>query len=291
MADQLYIAIPTEVGLVKIQQAMYTQSTLEITSMAYGDGGGEYYYPSPDQTSLRNELGLTSIQSMKVDTDMGVTWFYAIIGAHLPSGIIREVGLYDSEGSLIFIANTPDIAKVPTEEGTLVDVPIELGIKNSYSQYITIPISPSSDYASMTWVYDNFANINLDNISPLGKNKIKQYGEGPVLWEDYPGGTIEGRTVVLRDKDTNEVLIPFGTGGGGGVGIRLLFVDYIQAESPVPGPGPGGDDSLIFVDYIDIELPIPVPPTGDYVYVSELIGYDDQTGERTNLHPSDEPGS
>lgn len=259
MADQTYIAIPTEVGLVKIQQAMYTESTLEIVSMAYGDGGGEYYYPEPSQTSLRHELGLTALQSMEVDTTTGITWFYAIIGANLPSGTIREIGLYDSEGSLCFIANTPEIAKVPTEEGTLVDVPIELGIKNSYSQYITIPLQPSADYATMVWVQNNFATIDLDNLSEIGENKIKNIGWGPILWENYHGDRPQGRAVILRDKDTHDILIPYGSGGSA---------------------------NLLFVDYIDIELPIPIPE--EYVHIRNLRGYDDVTGEVTDLQIRDE---
>lgn len=260
MADQTYIAIPTEVGLVKIQQAMYTESTLELTTMAYGDGGGEYYYPEPSQTSLRNELGVTAIQSMQVDTVIGVTWFYAIIGANLPSGTIREIGLYDKEGSLCFIANTPEIAKVPTEEGTLVDVPIELGIKNSYSEYITIPLSPSSDYATMTWVLNNFATIDLNNLSDEGYNRIKQYGEGPILWENWDGTKPIGKPVLLKDRETQEILIPYGS---------------------------GGNASLVFVDYIDIELPIPE----DYIHIRNLRGYDYETGEYTDLTISEDPGN
>ena len=262
MADQTYIAIPTEVGLVKIQQAMYTGSTLELVSMAYGDGGGEYYYPQPTQTSLVNELGITALQSMQIDTDTGITWFNAIIGANLPSGVIREVGLYDVDGSLCFIANTPEIHKVPTDEGTLIDVPIELGIKNSYSEYITIPLSPSADYATMIWVQNNFATRDLDNLSEAGENKIKDIGLGPVLWEDWNGIKPTGRSVILIDKATQDILIPYGS---------------------------GGTAKLLFVDYIDIELPIPVPIPDHYINIRNLRGYDDVTGEITDLSITEDP--
>lgn len=239
MADEpIYIAIPTEIGLDKIQRAMFTEQNLELSTLSYGDGGGSYYYPNPIQTSLRHELGSCPVIDKRLDYDNNVTWFYSIIGATLPSGVIREVGLYDTEGDLCFVANTPDINKAPTEEGTLVDVPIEIGIKNSYSQYITIPVldpTPTLDYATQLWVDTYYANRQLSNIDDDGKNVIATYGAGPIFYDEYYETTIpEGTKVILKDKDNN-VLIPVGTGSGSVDGVNYFAPFAVNNAKIVDG--------------------------------------------------------
>lgn len=188
MADQTYKAIPTEVGLTKIQQAMWTQEKLELTTLAYGDGVLDIS-TMQTLTALVNQLGTTDIDSAVMDTEENVTWVSAVIGAQLPNGTIREVGLIDSDGDLCFIANTPDIVKTEVASGTLIDIPIEFGIKSSYADYIEIPFDPSSSYASREWVDSYYAHKALDNITAAGQQVIKDIAYGPIIYYEY--GTVE----------------------------------------------------------------------------------------------------
>ena len=248
MADKTYIAIPTNVGLIKIQRAMFDGVPLELTEMSYGEGNGQFYTPTPDMTELKNELGRTTVQSKILDTEENVTWIYAIIEANKPAGTIREIGLYDADGSLCFIANTPEIAKVPESEGTVVDIPVELGIKSSYSEYITIKLNPSEDFASKNWVDDNYANKQLSNL------QLENY-DGPVLWEQFneeKHDMDQAKEVVIRDLSTGELLKPYGTGGKVG--------------------------NYVTIDYIYCEIPIPIDPA-DRTLIENLRGINEQTGE------------
>lgn len=169
MADTKYIAIPTNLGLTKIQQATWAQVPLEVVYMGYGDGDGAYYTPSPDQTDLKNRLDLVELQDQQVDIATGITWFDAIFGADRANGVIREIGLYTANMELIAIANTPEIHKVAVTSGALIDIPVSLGIKNSISNMITIPIRPSDEYASKSWVYlaiQNIVEIDCGSFDP-----------------------------------------------------------------------------------------------------------------------------
>lgn len=189
MANSVYKAVPTELGLTKIQEAMTSSNPLALVNLVYGDGvlNVETMHT---RTSLVHQLGSTEIQSTIADTAQHITWITAIIGSNLPSGIIREVGLLDNSGNLCFIANTPEIEKVEVGAGTLIDIPIEFGIKNSYAEYITIPLQPSPDYATKQWVYDvigtgSYANVSLSNINNDAKELIRDLAYGPILYDVY----------------------------------------------------------------------------------------------------------
>lgn len=208
MTNQIYKAIPTNIGITKIQQAMWAGIKLQIVSMAYGDGGGEYYLPTPDQTSLVNQVGITETQSTLIDTETNITWVSAIIGPHLPECTIREIGLFDKDGDLCFIANTPEIDKINVSQGTLVDVPVELGIKNTWAEHISIPVQPSAEFPTKAWVLDNFATRDLDNITEVAKETIRDIALGPIVYEVYEENVVvdapEGWTPPVDPDEPDE---------------------------------------------------------------------------------------
>lgn len=191
MADQIiYKAIPTDVGLTKIQQAMWTQTKLQLTKLVYGDGELDTL-TMHTRTTLVHQLGETAIETVVMEPEEVVTWVTAVIGAHLPNGVIREIGLIDAEGNLCFIANTPEIDKVEISNGTLIDIPIEFGIKNTYSEHIEIPFDPTALYASREWVYDNFCKRDMSNITPAGEQVIRDIAYGPIIYQEYDTCEIE----------------------------------------------------------------------------------------------------
>lgn len=199
-SEQTYIAIPTNKGLEKIRKAMWEGGKLELVTLGYGDGGGSYYRPSPTQEALRNQVGTTETQATTIDDAANITWISAVIGAHLPDCTIREVGLYDKDGDLVFIANTPEIDKVDVTEGTLVDVPIEIGIRNYYAEFITIPVSPTNEYASKSWVLQNTMSADASTLfeNPEAIENIRSVAYGPIVYTVYKEETIELPMLPLK---------------------------------------------------------------------------------------------
>lgn len=169
MPNENYLAIPTNLGLTKIQQATWAQVPLTVVYLGYGDGGGSTYTPDPAQTDLKNRLDTVELQNIVVDTASGVTWFEALIASTNANGVIREIGLYTATMELIAIANTPEIHKVNVASGALMDIPISLGMKNSIANNIVIPIQPSEEFASKNWVYlaiQNIVEIDCGSFDP-----------------------------------------------------------------------------------------------------------------------------
>ena len=159
MANE-YIAIPTILGLDKIQQAIWAQETFETYYLAYGDGGGSFVEPDPSRTTLINQVGLVELDSKVLDLEEDVEWFNAIIPASDPPCTIRELGIFTVDMELIVIANCPDIVKTQVNSGALIDIPLSIGVKTAYSKAITIPIQPSDRYATKNWVVNTIHTIN-----------------------------------------------------------------------------------------------------------------------------------
>lgn len=113
-----YRALLTEQGKALLANAAATGQKLEITHMAVGDGGGSPTQPDESQTKLVNEKRRAELNSLQIDTDKSNQ---VIAEQVIPEDVggwwIRELGLYDKNGVLVAIANTPDTYKPQLTEG------------------------------------------------------------------------------------------------------------------------------------------------------------------------------
>ncbi|MNG74153.1 Phage tail fiber repeat protein [compost metagenome] len=113
-----YRALLTEQGKALLANATATGQKLEITQMAVGDGGGTATIPSESQTKLVNERRRAALNSLQVNTNSNNQ---VIAEQVIPEDVggwwIRELGLYDKNGVLVAIANTPDTYKPLLAEG------------------------------------------------------------------------------------------------------------------------------------------------------------------------------
>ncbi|AHY05782.1 phage tail protein [Serratia plymuthica] len=113
-----YRALLTDQGKALLANAAATGQKLEITQMAVGDGGGTATIPSESQTKLVGEKRRAALNSLQVDTNSNnqVT-AEQVIPEDAGGWWIRELGLYDKNGVLVAIANTPDTYKPLLAEG------------------------------------------------------------------------------------------------------------------------------------------------------------------------------
>ncbi|MGB8665063.1 MAG: phage tail protein [Serratia inhibens] len=113
-----YRALLTEQGKALLANAAATGQKLEITQMAVGDGGGTATIPSESQTKLVGEKRRAALNSLQVNTNSNNQ---VIAEQVIPEDVggwwIRELGLYDKNGVLVAIANTPDTYKPLLNEG------------------------------------------------------------------------------------------------------------------------------------------------------------------------------
>lgn len=65
MANNMYYSILTTIGAEKLAQAIITEIPVKITTIAVGDGNGQFYSPRPDQAQLKRETWRGDINDLR----------------------------------------------------------------------------------------------------------------------------------------------------------------------------------------------------------------------------------
>lgn len=99
---------------------MQKEKRINITKIAVGDGEGSYYKPSATQTKLKNELWRGDINSCEISSDsQNIIVTKAIIPGEIGGFTIREMGVFDPDGHMIAVGNTPATPKVTIRDGII----------------------------------------------------------------------------------------------------------------------------------------------------------------------------
>ncbi|MDN0081615.1 phage tail protein [Crenobacter sp. SG2305] len=142
--SQTYYAILTAIGEAKLANATALGTTLKLTAMAVGDGGGSTPQPDRDQKKLVNEKRRAPLNSLYVDP-LNPSQIVAeqIIPEDVGGWWIREGGLYDPDGNLCAVANFPDTYKplLASGSGRVQTIRIVLVVSNTAA--VMLKIDPS----------------------------------------------------------------------------------------------------------------------------------------------------
>lgn len=161
-----FYTLLTNTGLAKITNAQASGTTVNLTQLAVGDGGGQYYDPTETQTALVNEVWRGILNQVKVDED-NENWL--IIETAIPAAnggfTIREAGVYDDEGDMIAVAKYPQTYKPDLEEGSAKDLYIRMILEVSNASVVTLKIDPAVVLASRAYVDQShiYKDIDLKN--------------------------------------------------------------------------------------------------------------------------------
>ncbi|MEL5648269.1 phage tail protein [Serratia ureilytica] len=114
-----YKAIITTAGAAKIAAASAGGTQLKIVRMAVGDGNGTLPTPNPAQTKLVNEKYRAVLNGLTIDKALkNHILAEMIIPANVGGFWLREMGLYDEDGTLIAVSNMAESYKPKLEEGS-----------------------------------------------------------------------------------------------------------------------------------------------------------------------------
>ena len=143
MAKQFY-TILTAVGKAKIANAAALGNKIELTEMALGDGGGSYYNPTEDQTSLRNEVWRGAIGNVDVDGE-NPNWIIiqAVVLSQHGGFMIREAGVFDDEGDLIAVGKYPETYKPAAADGSIKDLVVRMILEVSNTASVVLKVDPT----------------------------------------------------------------------------------------------------------------------------------------------------
>lgn len=150
-----FYSIITIKGAELINNALAKGEKIDLSFIAVGDGGGNYYEPQANQTKLKNELYRTNIAEV---TNLTAK---ALIPTDIGGFYIREVGVFDNHNNLILIAKQPETYKPIEEQGSIKELWIKVTIKAIASEVLQIKVDKSLQYATVNWVlslFDDYKN-------------------------------------------------------------------------------------------------------------------------------------
>ncbi|QDD91322.1 phage tail protein [Pseudomonas oryzihabitans] len=151
--SQTYYAILTAIGEAKLANAAALNTTLKIAKMAVGDGGGAVPTPTRTQTALAGEWYRAGLNTLIVDPNNGSQIIAELVIPEATGGNwIREMGLYDSDGNLIAVANTPPSYKPQLAEGSGRTQVLRMILVVSSTSSVELKIDPSVILATRQYV-------------------------------------------------------------------------------------------------------------------------------------------
>ncbi|WP_448622292.1 phage tail-collar fiber domain-containing protein [Dickeya fangzhongdai] len=151
-----YFALLTNTGAAKLANATALGSHLAITQMAVGDGGGSLPTPTPAQTKLVNEKRRAALNALSIDAqNTNQIIAEQVIPENEGGWWIREIGLYDSDGDLIAVANCAETYKPQLQEGSGRVQTVRMILIVSTTEAITLKIDPAVVLATRQYVDDS----------------------------------------------------------------------------------------------------------------------------------------
>ncbi|HHB1602225.1 TPA: phage tail protein [Acinetobacter baumannii] len=179
-----YKSIHTTLGLQLLAQAESTGSQIRLTHMAVGDGGGQPIKLSSGMTQLVREKFRAVVNRVYQDPENDLKFTAElIIPANIGSFVMREIGVFDSNGNLFAVGNLPDITKPVAQEGIINDTVFRLSFFVRNAENVELKIDPNVVIATHSWIINT---INTAKLLPGGTTgqilKKKSNIDGDVEW-------------------------------------------------------------------------------------------------------------
>ena len=177
MADEQFYTILTNKGKAKIANATLLNSNVTLTTLKVGDGNGAYYNPTEEQTDLKNVVHTCQVGSISIDKK-NPNWVVVetIIPGSVGGFIIREIGLFDTEGDMIAVGKYPETYKPVVANGASKDLNVRTIFEVSNAENVTLNINPSVIIATKEDI-NNLQEQITDNATQLKEKANKNNSE------------------------------------------------------------------------------------------------------------------
>ncbi|MCP1622123.1 phage tail protein [Pseudomonas nitroreducens] len=172
-----YYALLTTIGAGKLANATALGTTLKITQLAVGDGGGNVPNPDASRTQLVNEVRRAPLNRLSVDpANSAQIIAEQVIPEDVGGWWIREMGLYDEAGALIAYANCAPSYKPQLAEGSGRTQTVRIVLIVSNAASVELKIDPSVVLATREYVDSAFLT-RVASATSLGVVKLATAAE------------------------------------------------------------------------------------------------------------------
>lgn len=195
-----FTTIHTNYGLQSLARAEATGVPINLTHMAVGDGNGNAVTPNPSQTTLLRERFRATINRVYQSSDDPLRFTAELVIPASTGGFtLREVGVFDSNGSLFAVGNLPDTYKPIDTEGAYADTVVRLDFMVNNASTITLQIDPNVVVVTQQWISNN---VTAGTIIPggttgqiLGK---ASNADGDYIWQDPTQANVVVDTIAEK---------------------------------------------------------------------------------------------
>lgn len=160
-----YLAIPTLAGQAAMMAAAMPDPTpMVISELVVGDGGGFPTVPLETQTALVNQRAVVPVSA--VERDQNKMTIDGILDEVTGGWTVREIGILDADGILLFVASVPPTDKATTAEN--VEDVLTLGVVVVISDTAQVLLSVEGlTYATHDYVNNAILNLRTNIKTPL----------------------------------------------------------------------------------------------------------------------------
>lgn len=209
--EQLVVgSVITDKGSSKLAQAANKGKKIDLKYLVIGDGNGESYIPTKDQTALKNLCWQGEITSYEISPNDDKQ---IIIKGLVPSDVghffMREIGVIDSEGDLIAVSNTSDVEFIPYTSGEILNMDITFYIQFRSAEIggVNIVVHPT-DQEKLKQEILNEVELMISQIDfeAITNEEIDEITETPLEIGMVVGEPLSGDEVarLLDDDPSND---------------------------------------------------------------------------------------
>lgn len=191
-----FFAILTAVGEAKQANADALGIPWKLTEMGVGDANGTNPIPDRLQTKLINERRRRQLNKLSVDpANPNIIVAEQIIPAEEGGWWVREIGLYDSDGALVAVANCAPTYKSLMSQGSGRTQVIRMNFIVSSAANVVLKIDPAVVLATRQYVDETTVDaINRQDV----KQSVLVATTGPIQLAGSP--TVDGVVVPLGSR-------------------------------------------------------------------------------------------
>ncbi|HBF0753769.1 TPA: phage tail protein, partial [Clostridioides difficile] len=134
---------------------------VDFVKIQLGDGGGNEYNPTEEQTALKNVVWEGKVGNVKTDESMtNCLILESLIPASAGGFVVREIGYLDTEGNLLAISKYRSAYKPKVEDGAVIDMKVKTIFVVSNVNNIELKIDPTIIFATLKDLQDLDSKID-----------------------------------------------------------------------------------------------------------------------------------
>lgn len=198
----MYSTRHTQYGLALIAQAEATGTPINLTHIAVGDGNGNPTEPDDQQTQLVRERYRAAVNRVYQHPDDPMRFTAElVIPASVGGFTFREIGVFDADGGLFLVGNTPDVYKPHMDEGAFADTVLRVEFAVSNAEIITLQVDPNIAVASQQWIVNNITISTLLPGGTTGQIATKSSNaDGDIEWRDPDAVNVTVDTIEEKQQ-------------------------------------------------------------------------------------------